>query len=240
MAIRSDFTVSDLIVHGDEKLLSFTIFQSDGETPQDVTGYDLSFWLMRDFGDADIVLEKTSGGSPGEITITGTYNVDPAVNTQRVIVTFDEDDYDPLPLPSYVYRLKRTDVGTTLAFGEFSKLATPRVAYLVTLKQAKDHIGETSVVGSSRDEDLLDKLAAAQAVVLDYCNTTAYWRAIVETWTETTVPVFVKQAILIQFAEFWRFRGDDIAGQTPLREAGHDLSPVVEALLRRTRDPVVQ
>lgn len=57
-------------------------------------------------------------------------------------------------------------------------------------------------------------------------------------WTEATVPGHVRAAILLQFMEFWRFRGDDTDGNGPAQTAG-DLSPQVTNILRRKRDPAL-
>jgi Phage gp6-like head-tail connector protein len=104
---------------------------------------------------------------------------------------------------------------------------------LVTLQQAKDHL---KIKTTAEDADVAVKLAAAEAQVLSVCNTTSHWRTVTATWTDVTVPADVRQAILYQCAELYRFRGDDVEG--PVR-AGEDLSPLVMSLLRRSRDPVV-
>jgi len=112
-------------------------------------------------------------------------------------------------------------------------------AQLVTLAEAKDHLLITTAPGAPGDADLQRKLDAAEATILDYIGSTTYWRTLAATWTAATVPRFVYAAILLQVAEFDRFRGDDPEGTGPLREPGADLSPAVIGLLRRTRDPVL-
>jgi hypothetical protein len=115
----------------------------------------------------------------------------------------------------------------------------PPAAQLVTLQQAKDHLNITTPAGDPDDADLTLKLAAAEALVLDYCGSTAYWRDITATWTSATVPMQVQAAILFQCADLFRFRGDDTRTDQPDRTDGYDLSQAVRDLLRRLRDPVV-
>lgn len=114
---------------------------------------------------------------------------------------------------------------------------------LVTLPEVKDHLRIPVIVGDPGDPDLTQKLDAAEATILDYIGTTAYWRDVVATWTDPTAPVdppaFVRSAILLQVGELWRFRGDDLESESPARDPNDELSPAIVALLRRTRDPVI-
>ena len=112
----------------------------------------------------------------------------------------------------------------------------PGIPELVTLAEAKDHLGIDSLDTAS-DVDIQAKLDAATAIILDYCNTTAYWRDITSTWDSATVPRQVKAAILLELGELSRFRGDD--PEAPERWPDHDLSPAIIGLLRRTHDPAV-
>jgi hypothetical protein len=48
----------------------------------------------------------------------------------------------------------------------------------------------------------------------------------------------VLHAILVQFGEFWRQRGDDDARDAPWRVTGEELNPYVVSLLRRLGDVV--
>lgn len=80
----------------------------------DITGWTLSWKVKRSVSHADseTVLSKTA-------TVSGTFNSDPAVNTQRATVTIDDTDTDGLTAKTYRYELKRTDAGqeTVLAYG---------------------------------------------------------------------------------------------------------------------------
>jgi hypothetical protein len=110
---------------------------------------------------------------------------------------------------------------------------------LVTLAQAKDHLRITTVLGDPSDADLDLKRAQAQAIILEYCTTTAHWREVALTWDATTVPFAVQAAILLELGELWRFRGDDRADEGPAATDGFDLAPAIRALLTRSRDPVL-
>ena len=112
-------------------------------------------------------------------------------------------------------------------------------AQLVTLDEAKDHLRLAFAAGDPREADLQMKLDAAEAAILDYCNTTETWRAVTVTWTAGTAPRQVSAAILLLTGELWRFRGDDGSPDSPARDPLTDFSPQVCGLLRRTRDPVL-
>jgi len=106
---------------------------------------------------------------------------------------------------------------------------------LVTLETAKKH---QRVTHSHEDDDLRMKLRQAQDIIIDYLDESrsTEWAAEMDAWTEDTVPERVRGAILLQFAELVRFRGDDI--DAPPRERGC-LSPAIMAYLNRTRRPVL-
>lgn len=101
---------------------------------------------------------------------------------------------------------------------------------LVTLDQAKAQI---RVFGTAEDDDLYQRLADAESIVLDYLKDGAD-----EDWTEETVPGPVRAAILRQFAHLYQFRGDhpDDRGVTANDDG---LAPGVKGLLMRLRDPAL-
>jgi hypothetical protein len=103
--------------------LRFPIVDAEG-VPIDVSGWAFSWTLRRKANTPDPpLIRKTSADG---ITVTGTYDVDPTANTQRVVVALsDKDTYDPdndllVREGTYVYGLKRTDDGseTVVAFGK--------------------------------------------------------------------------------------------------------------------------
>src|SRR5678816_3413237 len=81
----------------------------------------------------------------------------------------------------------------------------------VTLEQAKSHL-KLSLDADTEDEDLQTKLFVAHEVVMDYLtqrvSSASDWEATVQAWTADTVPKRVIAAILIQFGELYRDRGD--------------------------------
>ena len=114
---------------------------------------------------------------------------------------------------------------------------------LITLAQAKAHLGITTPQGDVDDPTLQQKVDAAQMVILNYVGRTAHGIALAALWTDPDeTPADVRQCTLIMVAEFFRFRGDDpdFASDRPQRWADSDLPPVVLGMLRRYGDPVLQ
>jgi hypothetical protein len=118
VAIERDIRASDHWFVGEDKSLVFTIFKADGVTPQDVSGWTLSWRLKRLKSDADSAALLTKTTSSG-IAISGAYNVDPTLNTQVVTVTVADTDTDPIAPGTAYHELKRTNDAseTVLAFG---------------------------------------------------------------------------------------------------------------------------
>lgn len=109
---------------------------------------------------------------------------------------------------------------------------------VLTLTEAKSHL---RITHDHEDADLNDKLLAATQVVIDYLTRRdtgdgATWNAAMAAWTTDTVPASVKAAMLVQFGELTRTRGDDQAQEF---QRPTSLSPTVMALLMRYRDPGV-
>ena len=71
---------------------------------EDVAGWAFSWKLQKDTG--AVVLTKTMADG---ITIIGTFNADPAQNTQRVVVEIEPDDTTALKGGQYQHELKRID-----------------------------------------------------------------------------------------------------------------------------------
>ena len=126
------------------------------------------------------------------------------------------------------------------------------MASLVTLAQAKRHL-RLSAPGSpltEEDEDVQQKLDAAEAIVLDYVtqrrDDNDAWAAEVALWSADdplpspgiAVPKQVPHAILLQLGDLYMNTGDHTPEDTPKREQG-DLSQAVMALLYRLRDPAL-
>jgi hypothetical protein len=133
MATQRNITRTDQVFLDTDRILRYTIFQPppDQAVPQDVAAWSFA-WVLRAVGGAALIT-KTTGGFG--ITITGSYNADPDVNTQRVDVQLQAtDSYDSeaelaLAPGTYIYALKRTDAGQedVLAYGTFEFLACAAV-----------------------------------------------------------------------------------------------------------------
>lgn len=100
---------------------------------------------------------------------------------------------------------------------------------LVTLDTARTHLRSTS---TDEDSDILLKLTEAEAIVLDFLNTTETWRTVTAMWTAATLPRQVEAAILLVLAHLYEQRGEDMASDAAVWES-------VRRLVERTRDPVL-
>lgn len=117
---------------------------------------------------------------------------------------------------------------------------------LVTLRQAKAHLNLPADV-SVGDADIKLKLAVAHDLVADYLkqrrddDSGVAWAATVDAWTAETAPPRVLQAVLLQFADLYRFRGDDdqIGWSSNQARGQGELAQGVTALLYRLRDPAI-
>jgi hypothetical protein len=108
MALRQDFGVDDQRPYflGENKVLRFEIFGADDVTPIDVATFAMK-WAAARKRTGEVLIEKTTADD--EIEVTGVFDVDPVVNTQRVEVTVDDSDTDDLAAGVYDHALKRMD-----------------------------------------------------------------------------------------------------------------------------------
>jgi hypothetical protein len=110
---------------------------------------------------------------------------------------------------------------------------------IVSLEQAKAHL-KLPLDVTEEDDDLQLKLYIAHELVIDYLTQKLdddehdEWIETMEDWTASTAPKRVIGAILYQFAELYRYRGDE----TSVREVA-TLAPAMRMLLDRLRDPLV-
>jgi hypothetical protein len=106
---------------------------------------------------------------------------------------------------------------------------------LVTMFEARIQVRQAE--GNPQiDADIEIKLAQATGTILSYLNTTEHWRAITATWTESTVPQPVHDAILAQLGAIYVYRGGSDASDI-FDENG--LVKRAAGLLRLYRDPVI-
>ena len=138
MAIQHHITADEHVFVGDDRTIIITVYEDDDETiPLNVAAADLVWQLRPTDASSTLLIEKTTAGSPGGISVTGVFNVDPDLNTQRVVIALSaEDSYavDPsgirLKKKKYRYSLKRINDGarSTLMFGNFQFLQAPTAA----------------------------------------------------------------------------------------------------------------
>ncbi len=104
MAIQCNVTASDNVYIGSDKSLTIPIYQSDGKTRQDITGWALSWMLKASIHDADAsaVITKT--------TVNGITLSSPT--TGVCVVTLSAADTLSLDPATYVHELKRTTPGS--------------------------------------------------------------------------------------------------------------------------------
>src|SRR5262245_3336023 len=89
-------------------------------------------------------------------------------------------------------------------------------APLVTLDEAKRHLYQEWT--TDNDVDITAKLQQASAIIRDYLKTRND-----ESWTDTTVPLPVKAAVLVMLAHLWEDRGDDSSRDEDVWNAVHRL-----------------
>lgn len=105
MAIEANITPDDGWFLGEDKNLVFTIYQADGVTPQNITGWALSYMLKRRVTDLDPAAVLTRTTALGAITLTT-----PLLGI--CTVSIPDDVSDPLVAQLYHHELKRTDAGS--------------------------------------------------------------------------------------------------------------------------------
>lgn len=96
--------------------------EADETQAVDVTGWDLS-WMVKkrkSESDANAAIHKTT------FSVTGAYNPDASMNTQRVVLAIEDVDTDGLSAGAYYHELKRTNPGleAVLSFGQFTLRAS--------------------------------------------------------------------------------------------------------------------
>jgi hypothetical protein len=107
--------------------------------------------------------------------------------------------------------------------------------YIKSLDQAKQYAGVTWPNGDPRDQELLDQIAIAEAVVADYLG-------VRDTPEQYTNNLIVQGATLRQLLDQWRWRGDDpetVSDSALDRPADGYLSPLVTSMLHRLRKQVL-
>lgn len=111
MAIEQNIDADDDFFIGEDKSLSFTIYQSDGSTPQNITGWTISWMLKLKATDTDAAAKITKTTASGIALTTPASGV--------CTVTIADTDTDAIRADTYFHELKRMDAGfeTILSFG---------------------------------------------------------------------------------------------------------------------------
>jgi hypothetical protein len=99
---------------GTDQQFVFTIKNAAETACVNITGWTLSFMAKVRSSDADVAAVITETA-----TISGTFNSDPAVNTQVATITIEDSDTTGVTPRLYQWELKRTDAGaeTIEAYG---------------------------------------------------------------------------------------------------------------------------
>jgi hypothetical protein len=111
VATQDNITGGDEWFTGEDKSLVFTVYQSDGSTAQDITGWSLSWMLKRHPAEADnaaLITKTTSSGIALTTPLSGVCTV-----------SIEDTDTDGLEPGTYRHELKRTGGGveTILSYG---------------------------------------------------------------------------------------------------------------------------
>ena len=103
---------------GADQTVTMTVYQSDGETPQNIAGWTILLDIRKRDTSSDPALLSVTG------TVSGVYNVDPNTNTQVVTFTLTDDNLAASIFPgddwTGRYSIKRTTAGSEmpLRFGD--------------------------------------------------------------------------------------------------------------------------
>lgn len=109
MAIEFNIGIEKKWFLGEDKILSFIVFSSDGIAPIDFSAWTIEFVVRKKDKSTDLIIPIKTFANSG-LHIVGVFNVDPAVNTQRLIVSSPSDDTTLLKAGfPYRYSIKRTD-----------------------------------------------------------------------------------------------------------------------------------
>lgn len=103
MAVERHITEGDAFFLGEDKSLPVTVYQSDGSTAQNITGWSISFMLKKKQTDSDAAAKITKTTASG-ITLTT-----PA--SGLLTISIADTDTDSLAADTYWYEVKRTDAG---------------------------------------------------------------------------------------------------------------------------------
>ena len=105
---------------------------------------------------------------------------------------------------------------------------SPSDPELVTFAVAKAHL---QITDDDHDDDIQNKLTAASASIRDFLKDRND-----PTWTDSTVPPFIAQAVLLLLAHMYEHRGDAFG---PSQDNDDRVWSAVTMLVRRWTDPAL-
>lgn len=114
MADESQIGGNGQLFVGEDKVFFLELLSVAG-SPVNMAGMDIKFVVrLKDKTPDPAIFDKTA-------LITGVYNADRALNTQRAQVTLSDDELSTVSNKTYRYSWKRMDAGveTVLAYGPF-------------------------------------------------------------------------------------------------------------------------
>lgn len=109
---------------GENRQYTYTIKNGAQTAVVDITGWTLSWMVKKRVTDTDANAILTKTTTAGGIAISGIFNADPLLNTQKATVSIADTDTNGKTPGEYAVELKRMDVGakTPLAEGRLRLL----------------------------------------------------------------------------------------------------------------------
>ena len=102
-AREANITTAEAWFKGEDRTIHIDVDQADGTTPQNMTGWALT-WELLSSNSGPALLTKTTAAAGISITNGDGTN-------DRAAVTINDTDTEPLAGGVYYYRLRRTDAG---------------------------------------------------------------------------------------------------------------------------------
>jgi hypothetical protein len=97
---------------GEDKTFVLSVVDAD-DVPVNIATWDVKFYVAKTVTGA-LIFTK-------DAVVTGSYNVDPTINTQRASVSLTDTELNTVKRGTYQYSFKRMNDGfeTVLAYGDF-------------------------------------------------------------------------------------------------------------------------
>lgn len=106
---------TETIKNGEDWPIELSVADESG-VPVDMSGWSVRFMVKRrlSVADDDALIDKSTGDG---LTISGTYDADPAVNTQVISGTIEDEETDGIKPGTCHFEWKRTDEGFERVLG---------------------------------------------------------------------------------------------------------------------------